>query len=321
MRRLATFMLVAAFGALAGGPAANARSLEEDTRAPAAPAYLSIVFGRSIWTASCSPKPGMRTLLQTAADLKALGLPAVGGVVVNRIGTTSRPCIRGVIYPTWSDLSTLRTSYGWSFVSQGMNYVEMTTLSTDEERYAESGATIPALAAQGHSQAWGLFNYPNDLQDAAAQAVVTRYFSFGRLYTETPQKNTRAAATTYPYPLLTYSLNGGRCNNPKLPCYSFPVRNDRRTTAMPDIVTVMRPRPGEYALVQIYRLVTGKSGTMGQANAWDCTSPDWRNRWTGHPENFCRNSFLTALRQRSSSAVLTTPAAVALAWGRGRPTP
>ena len=286
--------------------------------AGAAPSYLSVMFGRTIWTASCAPKPGMRTLLQTANDLKAVGVRAVGGVVVNRIGT-SRQCIRGVIYPTWNDLTTLRTGLGWSFVSQGMNYADMTALSTDAQRYDESGATIPVLAAKGHNKAWGLFNYPNDLQDAAAQAVVTDYFSFGRVYTEEPLTNTRTPATTYPYPLLTFSINGGQCNNPSLPCYDFPVRSDRRTTALPDILTVLRPAPGNYGILQLYRVVEGKSGTMGQANAWDCTSTDWRNRWTGHPENFCRNTLLAALRQRSTSAIITTPADVAIAWGRGRP--
>ena len=308
---LTTCFLTSAASAVQSGP---------QDREAAAPSYVTIMAGRTIYQAACQPTPGMRSLLQTASDLKSLGVTAVGGVVANRIGTAARPCIRGVIYPTWNDLTTLKTTYGWNFVSQGMNYVEMTTLSTDEQRYQETGATIPALAARGHTKAWGLFNYPNDLQDAPAQAMVSKYFSFGRVYTESPLTNSPKSATTYPYPLLTYSINGGRCSNPSLPCYSFPVRNDRRTTALPDIVKVLRPAAGQYGLVQFYRLVDGKYGKMGQANAFDCTSADWRNRWTGHPENFCRNTFLTAVKQRSTTAIMTTPADVATAWGRGRPT-
>jgi hypothetical protein len=48
--------------------------------------------------------------------------------------------------------------------------------------------------------------------------------------------------------------------------------------------------------------------------AWDCTSPDWRDRWTSQVELSCRNSALEAIDRRGPS-VVTHPAAVAAAWG------
>lgn len=286
----------------------------------AGPAYVTVMFGRTIWQDGCVRRPGVRTLQQTASDLRALGVSAVGGVVYDRIGATTRPCIRGVTYPTWADLKALRDTSKWTFVSQGRQYLDMTLMTTDKQRYAESGATIDLMAAKGHPLAWGLFNYPNDMQDAAAQTIVSRSFSFGRLYVETPELNPRSIATTYPYSARTFSINGGRCNNPVLPCYTMPVRSDRRTTPPSQIVTVLNPGPDQWGIVQAYRLVEGKSGTMGSANAWDCSSPDWRNRWTGHPENYCRNTFLSAIRQRSKAAKVVSPDVVGVAWGRPRPT-
>ena len=56
---------------------------------------------------------------------------------------------------------------------------------------------------------------------------------------------------------------------------------------------------------------------MGSSDiAWDCTSSDWRNRWTSAPEMYCRNSFLEALDGRSATAVNVDAAQVATAWGR-----
>ena len=63
-----------------------------------------------------------------------------------------------------------------------MTYTRMTTLTTNAQRYRESGATLPILAGRGHTKAWGAFFYPDDEQDLAAQRVVSRYFAFGRLY-------------------------------------------------------------------------------------------------------------------------------------------
>lgn len=284
-----------------------------------APAYLTFAWGRSLWAHGCNPTaptaPGVRTLEQDAQDLRRVGLAGVGGVVIDRTRTT-RTCMRGVTTTSWADLSRLRDRYGWSFVSQGMTYADMTLMSTDEQRFQETGATLPILANRGHRQAWGAFLYADDKQDLPAQQMVARYFAFGRLYTLTPAFNTRSAATTFPYSMITYTPLGGRCNNPALPCYTIKVRNDRRTSPPADVLAALNPTAGQWSVIQMFRLVEGRSGTLGQANAWDCTSADWRDRWSGIPENYCRNTLVSVLAKRNRSVVNVTPAQLAGIWGR-----
>lgn len=311
---------------VASAPAANTASARLDPAptttarpAPAQPAYLTVAWGRSLWAHGCNPtaqtEPGVRTLEQDAQDLRQAGLAGVGGVVIERTSST-RTCSRGVTTTTWADLGRLRDRYGWSFVSQGMTYTDMTLMTTDAQRFRETGATLPILARRGHRQAWGAFLYADDKQDLPAQQMVARYFAFGRLYTLTPAFNTRSAVTTFPYSMITYTPLGGKCNNPALPCYTIKVRNDRRTSPPADVLAALNPAGGQWSVMQLFRLVEGRSGTLGQANAWDCTSADWQDRWSGIPENYCRNTLLDVLAQRDRSVVNVTPAQVAKRWGR-----
>ncbi|HRC41945.1 MAG TPA: hypothetical protein PLK69_10535 [Tetrasphaera sp.] len=284
-----------------------------------APGFVTFAWGRTLWAHGCNPgtpvQPGVRTLEQTAQDLAAYGLRGVGGVVIDRT-TATRVCARGVTTTSWADLTRLATRYGWSYVSQSMTYTRMTTLTTNAQRYRESGATLPILAGRGHTKAWGAFFYPDDEQDLAAQRVVSRYFAFGRLYVLEATPNIKAAATRFPYPVLTYTPLGGRCADESLPCHDIVVRNDRITHSPDEIAQALNPPAGQWSVIQMFRLVEGKSGTLGQANAWDCTSPDWRARWTGIPENYCRNSLLDALARRDPTARNVTFAEMATRWGR-----
>lgn len=280
--------------------------------------YVTFAWGRSLWANGCNPATpaaGIRTLEQNAKDLKAAGLKGVGGVVVSR-ATGTRSCERGVTNATWADLNRLRKVYGWSFVSQSMTYARMATLTTDAQRFKETGATLPILAQRGHKQAWGAFFYPDDSQDLPSQQMVAKYFAFGRLYTLEADYNTKAAATTFPYPVLVYTPLGGRCADETLPCHTITVRNNRITHSPDEIVEALNPPAGQWSVIQMFRLVQGKSGTLGQATAWDCTSPDWRKRWTGIPENYCRNSLLTALAARDRTVANVTFADMARTWNR-----
>ena len=122
---------------------------------------------------------------------------------------------------------------------------------------------------------------------------------------------------TYPYLVKTISVMGGRCNNRNLACYTMPVKNDRRTAPPARLGQILRPKANEWGVLQFYRIVEGSYGRMGSSDiAWDCTSSDWRNRWTSAPEMYCRNSFLEALDGRSATAVNVDAAQVATAWGR-----
>lgn len=160
-----------------------------------------------------------------------------------------------------------------------------------------------------------MFNYPNNKMDTDANRVVTKNFAFGRIYGTTV--NTRAAVLTYPYLVKTVSVMGGRCNNKNLACYTMPVKNNQRTAPPSRLARILNPKANEWGVVQFYRLVEGSFGVMGGKDiAWDCTSSDWRNRWTSHPEIYCRSSFLEAIDGRSKTATNADAAQVAAAWGR-----
>mgnify|MGYP000867881987 FL=1 len=79
---------------------------------------------------------------------------------------------------------------------------------------------------------------------------------------------------------------------------------------------LFRSAPGEWSVIQIYRLVQGRQGRIGDKFAWDCEASDWRDRWTSQPEIYCRTSFLEALDGRSRTAIFTDPATMAQLWDR-----
>lgn len=304
-----------------GTPVQVTFTLQKEVTPPPTTGFITIGFGRSQWSAAtgtdCNVIPvGARTLEQNLMDLQARGLKAQGGVIVNRTEPTERTCYqKQLLQPSWADLTRLRDNYGFTAVSQGMNYADMTKMSTDAQRFTESGATLPIFNAKGFTRAWGMFNYPNDKMNAEANRVVAQDFAFGRKYGTSI--NTRAQVMTYPYLVKTISVMGGRCNNRNLACYTMPVKNDKRTAPPARLGQILRPKANEWGVLQFYRIVEGSYGRMGSSNiAWDCTSSDWRNRWTSAPEMYCRNSFLEALDGRSATAVNVDAAQVATAWGR-----
>ncbi len=279
--------------------------------------YITIMWGRTNWQATktpdCAPLPGARTLQQNADDLKARDLTAVGGVVVGRTNSTGLSCFSGyTLQPSWQELAMLRDNYGWSFVSQGMDYLDMTQLDSTQ-KYNESVATLKYFEDNGHDRAWGAFNYPKNKYDSASYSIVNQSFAFGRKYWD--GRNTRDSVTDWPRAMSTNSVNGGRCNNPNLACYNMAVTANRRTTSVDKLADILSPGANEWGVVQFYRLVDGKYGAIGDSAAWDCSSSDWRDRWTSQPELYCRQSFLEVLDKRTTSAQSIDPAGVAMAWG------
>lgn len=305
---------------IAKGPRAYLNfKVEAPVEPPANSRFITILWGKSMWQpaadTACTDTAGTRTLEQNAQDMQARGLFGVGGVVINRTAESGLTCYVGGannLQPSWEELALLRDTYNWTFVSQGMTYSDMTLMKTDEERYNESGATLPILEAHGHTRAWGAFNYPNNRQNPAAQNIVTKYFAFGRKYTG--GANTKTSVSVFPYTMSTNSVNGGRCNNPSLPCYNMAVLNNRRTTSVETLKKILNPAHNGWGVVQFYRIVEGKRGVIGDKFAWDCTSTDWRDRWTSIPEMTCRESFLEVLEGRSLTATVADPATVAETW-------
>jgi hypothetical protein len=67
----------------------------------------------------------------------------------------------------------------------------------------------------------------------------------------------------------------------------------------------------------MYRFVTG-SHTSSTFD-WDCTNADPNLHWVSNAELYCYDDFLWALQQIPDDVVVTDPATVAQAWGRGNP--
>ncbi|MEY2426218.1 MAG: hypothetical protein QOI61_1790, partial [Actinomycetota bacterium] len=297
----------------------------------AAPAYISILISRMPGQdsdAACHPYPGTVPTLTFAQALKARGVATVvGSIVLDRTDTADAgQCVAHIdsagkmwgwsTGAGWNEIANLRDNFGWKFVSHSKSYYDLMEAPDDSVRQEETCGTLPILAARGHTDAWGLFNYPDNRIDAASDAIVTQCFAYSRQYNYQPV-NTQASTGTYPHRLNVRSVNGGACHNPKLACYRRPAGG---TWYVPpsQVIALLHPTEGNYAVAQFYKFVTGKRAkTSNPANPhWDCTSTNLNNHYTSQAEIYCYNDFLRIVNGRSTTAIVTHPAAVAAAWGR-----
>ena len=120
--------------------------------------FVTLLIGRSMWTQSEGGQvvPGQPTLLDVAEALAAQGVRATGVVVPARTLESGILDYNGNLYPSWQELGVLRDQYGWSFVSNGQNRVDITTLPRDEQ-FAESCGSLAAFESHGHLRAWGMY--------------------------------------------------------------------------------------------------------------------------------------------------------------------
>ena len=276
--------------------------------AAAEPAYLTIVMGRSNWVATegCTPMPDTIDLGQVAEELHGRGLTATGLVVTTTALETGRFCQSNIgTHANWADLAMLRDDYGWTFDSTGAQHRNMLTL-TPQQQLQESCGSLTALRNHGHDRSGALFGYPNNNYNATIQAdVVSTCFDFGRRYSLAgdPVVTTRASAETDGGLQWTMTVNGN------LPA---------RYTPREQIAQLMNPAPGEWAVVQAYRFVTG--ARSGPASTWDCTSANPAEHWTSRAELYCWDDFRWALDRIGTDVVVTDPRTVADAWA-GSPEP
>jgi hypothetical protein len=273
------------------------------------------MFGRSQWVEvdnSCVPLPGAVPLDQIAAALAARGRSATGAVIPSRTKETAQYCDKLARYPIWPQLGSLRDQYGWTFVSAGTNYTDVTQL-TPEEQLADSCGSLQTFRDHGHNRAWGLFAYPNHKSNNSVGSIVSSCFSYGRVYGQGSSCHT---CLTSPWFQTTNTVNGGRCNNPALPCYDVAADNTQKRYMSPlNLANLMKPGPDRWSSVQMYRLVTGSY--TGEHHSWDCTSADWRDHWTNEHEMYCYTDYFRAVDSIPPTVVVTDPATVAESWGRG----
>ncbi|HEY6565953.1 MAG TPA: Ig-like domain-containing protein [Actinomycetota bacterium] len=298
-----------AIGAVAAALLPLAAVVAQPAASAAEPAFLTLVLGRTQWvsTEGCTSMPGTIDLGQVADELEGRGLTATGLVVTTATQESTRYCQSNIgLHATWADLATLRDDYGWTFDSTGAQHRNMLDL-TPQQQLAESCGSLTALRNHGHNRSGSLFGYPNNNYDATMQAnVVSTCFDFGRRYilAGDPSVTTPASAEAEGGLQWTLTING-----------NMPARYTPRER----IAELMNPAPGEWAVVQAYRFVTG--ARSGAGSSWDCTSADPAAHWTSRAELYCWDDYTWALDRIGADIVVTDPRTVADAWFDDHPVP
>jgi len=283
------------------------------TAAPASAAsYLTVALGRGQWASAtsqkaCSVQPNTITLSDVAQALAARHIQPTVTVQLQFTQETTRHCVGQIMYASWSDLQSLHTADGWEAVSAGDTTADYTTLSDADVRSHACG-TLSAFQAHGFTRAWGMFAFPNSRSDARTQAIVDSCFSFFRGYSNT-KTNTLPIAS--PYRARTYSLTGGRCNDPASPCSTMPLPTTYVYLDPQTAISLINATPANgWAIFQGYRFVTGTTAN------WDCSSTDWHDHWTHLQEEYCWNDYLHILDSLRQGFSYVDPAAAGILQGR-----
>lgn len=300
------------------GPAAQA-PVAMTTAQAATPGYLTIQFGRAMWTVAngCTAIPGALTLAQIAQDLQARSMTATGTVVVDRVDSgTKRYCQGDDMYANWTDLASLNTTYGWQFVSDGLTHGDMTKMTPAQQQQESCGSLSP-LESHGFNSAWGLFAYgDNHFTNQIQTNVVSTCFAYGRTYRGGVNMRANMKA---PWFQNTNSITGGECNVAGQACYKLSTTNGKHYESPATFEKLVAGEgSNQWIDLQFYRLVTG-SGNISPELSWNCTSSNWQLHWTSSTEMYCQNDFDAIMSDVPAGVVTADPATVATAWGRTPP--
>jgi hypothetical protein len=256
------------------------------------------------------PVAGQPTLNDLAVLFAQRGVRATGVIVPGRTAASTISNINGNLYPSWAHLASLRDTYGWSFVSNGQNRLDITQLSPAQQR-AESCGSLAAFQQRGHNRAWGMYGPgSNRITDAIARNVVGTCFAFVRLYSG-GNLNNRAAVVNPPYYARTDDTNGGTCRQP--PCSGNAGIAKQYMPPGDMIADLQRAGTDQWVILSTYKLVTGRK--LSGARRWDCSGAVGKH-WTSEIESYCLVDFLTVLGAIRPGMTVTDPVGVAQAWGR-----
>jgi hypothetical protein len=310
-------------GSSAPGGAARADSGSTARTTSPGPAYVTLAFGRAEYAAgrTCRVPAGALTIVDVARRITDLGYRGTGIVVTDWAGRTTKNSVGGrycpfgdIIYASWSDLKLLHDTYHWDFVSEGRSHTPMGSL-TDAQARTDICGSRQVLEQHGFGRAWGLFAYPGqrDVTTHIQQSITATCYAYGRTYSRLV--NSRSDSTA-PWFQRTRGTVGGPCNNARLSCYELKVTGSGGRYKSPAVLReYVHVRPGQWAVLQIYRLVVGAS--LHGHPSWDCRGASWRDHWTSQHEIYCWGDYRTILSGIPKGAVVTDPATVATAWGRG----
>lgn len=312
--------------------------------AESGPSFVTLLLGRSRAgvdpdAAACgrpglvSPGGNRLSLAEVARKARSVraGVTFTGTVITSDANAPPDGCSSET---SWDHLAELRDDYGWSFVSQGKEYVTLPNRAiaypygTAQSQSDNICGSLDDLAANGHTRAWGMFAYPDgNGRDDVARYITTECFAFGRIYQ--PGVNTRglyAAANGVVAPDLRYvratSVLGGRCADVSLPCSHLTVRNNRSYMSPRVLQRLVGVGPGQWAVVQVYVLAEGFRIVPPEDPTahlqWDCRGSGpahWDQHWTSRPEIYCWNDLADVIQSIPASATVTDPATVAEVWG------
>ncbi len=275
-------------------------------------AFVTFLFGRAQYQTvrSCRP-PVPYPDAKSLSDVKALFAPkgwiASPNVVVNYAANAA--CATGrEEYATWPQLDSLvQSPDGWSPISAGEHYLKLADLTASEVQ-AETCGSLPNLAAQGFTRAWGLYAFPSG-QDKynsgagpgsgnAMADIVRHCFAFGRVYGTGLNSRNQLQA---PYLVRTLAPIGGKAAGSS-GTYVVPSRviRDLQSGIGPD----------RWFVIQFYRF---RSGAV--AGNHNCLGPE-STHFTSYNEEYCWEDFQEIINAIPANAVVVDPATVACAWGR-----
>ena len=282
------------------------------------PPMVSLLFSRSPMgnAVNCVPDRTAGTVwLDTtvAPELARRGLAPVGTIETRTIGETTRPCYhyKRTIGMSWQDAAYYRDNFRWTFISHGRTRVELPTL-TDAQVVQQVAGSLQDLQAHGHLRASGMYAYQNNKYTDHTQAIVRRYYDFGRTYKQpaTSAVNTHANVDPQRFQWTT-ALGGGRCRQPVAACTSNVFTSVTYRLPSVHVNAIRSLVPGQWLSIQSYVFVDGY-----RAGQWDCRAADPRLHWTFDGERYCWKDYLTVLDSLATrpDVVVTDPYAVARAW-------
>ena len=130
---------------------------------------------------------GLTSSINSAAPVLAeYGYTGTNYVITNCVGMTTIPnkcpADSDMSYMTWSQIKTLRDSYGWEIGSHGVSHKEMSGL-TAKKLEAEVANSKAALVAQGINPK--AFATPYGDYDSKVMAAIAKYYSSHRGFADT----------------------------------------------------------------------------------------------------------------------------------------
>jgi hypothetical protein len=307
---ICTVLACCAVSSAGAQPAATEGAAARPIKGP----FLTLLFSRSELSLAnrCAPDNVNVVRLDTgvAPELHRRGLKGTGTVQTKVTRMDHRGCVhyKGAITASWPDLERLRDEFRWSFVSHSRTFETNLGHLSPRALYRETCGTLRVLRKHGHERADGLFAYPNNKWSVGVQRQVAKCFAFGRRYELGAGKKPEVMQKPYFQP--TQGISGGRCHVAGTACVSLQTVTKYKS---PVVVAdqLARLRRGQWLTLQSYIFVTGS-----RADAWDCTSPNWKLHWSRDVERYCWVDYLQILDAIPQHVNVVDPKTVARAWGR-----